>query len=73
MRTSAIGIRKRLVDCAQLTVLMGLLLSSPAIADIYPIKGVWVAPNSRFSYRTKCSLLDCKAVRHRGSGSETHL
>jgi hypothetical protein len=48
MRTSAIGIRKRLVDCAQLTVLMGLLLSSPAIADIYPISGVWVAPNSDF-------------------------
>jgi hypothetical protein len=28
--------------------LVGLLLSSPAVADIYPIKGVWVAPNRDF-------------------------
>ena len=28
--------------------LVGLLLTSPAVADIYPIKGVWVAPNPDF-------------------------
>jgi len=28
--------------------LAGLLLSSPAVADIYPIRGVWVAPNRDF-------------------------
>ena len=49
MRTSNIGIHKRLADCAQLMGLVGLLLSSPAVADIYPIKGVWVAPNRDFS------------------------
>ena len=48
MRTSHIGIHKRLADCAQLMGLVGLLLSSPAVADIYPIKGVWVAPNPDF-------------------------
>src|SRR5882724_5124346 len=48
MRTSNIGIHKRLADCAQLMGLAGLLLSSPAVADIYPIRGVWVAPNRDF-------------------------
>jgi hypothetical protein len=48
MRTSTIGIHKRLADCAQLMGLVGLLLSSPAIAEIYPIRGVWVAPNRDF-------------------------
>ena len=28
--------------------LVGLLLSSPAVADIYPVRGVWVAPNRDF-------------------------
>ena len=51
MRTSNIGIHKRLAACAQLMGLVGLLLSSPAAADIYPIKGVWVAPNSDFPVR----------------------
>jgi hypothetical protein len=51
MRTSHIGIHKRLADCAQLMGLVGLLLSSPAVADIYPIKGVWVAPNPNFPIR----------------------
>jgi hypothetical protein len=51
MRTSNIGIHKRLADCAQLMGLAGLLLSSPAVADIYPIKGVWVAPNPDFPIR----------------------
>jgi len=31
--------------------LAGLLLSSPAVAEIYPIKGVWVAPNPDFPIR----------------------
>src|SRR6185369_5149055 len=35
----------------QLMGLVGLVLSSPAVADIYPIKGVWVAPNSDFPVR----------------------
>ena len=48
MRTSTSGIHKRLADCAQLLSLVSLLLSSPAIADIYPISGVWVAPNRDF-------------------------
>src|SRR6266850_5345890 len=48
LRTSTIGIHKRLADCAQLMGLVGLLASSPAVADIYPIRGVWVAPNRDF-------------------------
>ena len=48
MRTSKIGIRRRLADVARLAGLVGLLLSSAAAADIYPIKGVWVAPNPDF-------------------------
>jgi hypothetical protein len=48
MRTSTIGIHKRLADCAELMGLVGLLLSSPAVADIYPIRGVWVALNRDF-------------------------
>jgi hypothetical protein len=48
MRTSTIGIRKRLTDCAQLMGVVGLLLSSPAFADVYPIRGVWVAHNRDF-------------------------
>jgi len=51
MRTSNIGIHKRLADFAQLSGLVGLLLSSPAVADSYPIKGVWVAPNPDFPIR----------------------
>ena len=49
MRTSNIGIHKPLAACAQLMSLVGLLLSSPAVADIYPVRGVWVAPNRDFS------------------------
>jgi hypothetical protein len=45
---SSIGINKRLADCARLMGLVGLLLSSPAVADIYPVRGVWVAPNPDF-------------------------
>ena len=52
MRTSYIGINGRLADCAQSMALVGLLLSSPAVADIYPIIGVWVAPNSDFPIRS---------------------
>jgi hypothetical protein len=48
MRTSYTGINRRLADCAQSMALVGLLLGSPAVADIYPIKGVWVAPNPDF-------------------------
>ena len=48
MRTSNIGIHKPLAACAQLMSLVGLLLSSPAVADIYPVRGVWVAPNRDF-------------------------
>jgi len=51
MRTSNIGIHKPLAACAQLMSLVGLLLSSPAVADIYPIKGVWIAPNPDFPIR----------------------
>ena len=32
--------------------LVGLLLGSPAVADIYPIKGVWIAPNPDFPIRS---------------------
>ena len=28
--------------------LLSLLLSTPAVADIYPVRGVWVAPNRDF-------------------------
>ena len=63
MRTSKIGIHKRLADCAQLMGLVGLLLSSPAVADIYPIKGVWVAPNPDFPSRPDEA---CFTVRHSG-------
>ena len=49
MRTLNTGIPRRLADFARLMGLVGLLLSSPAVADIYPIKGVWVAPNRDFS------------------------
>jgi hypothetical protein len=48
LRTSTIGIHKRLAHCAQLMGLVGLLLSSPAVADTYPIRGVWVATNRDF-------------------------
>ena len=48
MRTSYTGINRRLADCAQSMALVGLLLGSPAVADIYPIKGVWVALNPDF-------------------------
>ena len=48
MSTSNTGIHKRIADCTQLTGLVGLLLSSPAVADIYPVRGVWVAQNRDF-------------------------
>ena len=48
MSTSNIGIHKRIADCTQLIGLVGLLLSSPAVADIYPVRGVWVAQNRDF-------------------------
>ena len=51
MGTSTSRIHKRLADCAQLTGLVGLLLCTPAVADIYPIKGVWAAPNPDFLIR----------------------
>lgn len=48
MRTSTIGIRKRLADYTQLLSVVGLFLTSPALADIYPVRGVWVAQNHDF-------------------------
>jgi len=48
MRTPTIGIHKRLLDRAQMLGLAGLLLSSPALADIYPVRGVWVAQHRDF-------------------------
>ena len=48
MRTSQMKIRKRIADSARLIGLVGLLLSSAAAADIYPVNGVWVAPNLDF-------------------------
>jgi hypothetical protein len=63
MRTSAIGIHKQLADCAQLMGLVCLLLSSPAFADNYPIKGVWIAPNPDFPIRPDEA---CFTVRRTG-------
>ena len=51
MRTSNVGIHKRLADGARLMGLVGLLFSSSAVADIFPIKGVWIAPNPDFPIR----------------------
>ena len=48
MSTSSTGIHKRIANCTQLIGLVGLLLSSPAVADIYPVRGVWVAQNHDF-------------------------
>lgn len=48
MSTSNRGIHKRIANCTQLMGLVGLLLSSPAVADIYPVRGVWVAQNRDF-------------------------
>ena len=48
MSTSNTGIHKRIANCTQLIGLVGLLLSSPAVADIYPVRGVWVAQNHDF-------------------------
>jgi len=42
---------------------VGLLLTSPAVADIYPIKGVWVAPNRDFPIRPDEA---CFTVRRSG-------
>jgi hypothetical protein len=39
------GFHERLADGARLIGMVCVLLSSPAVADIYPIKGVWVALN----------------------------
>jgi hypothetical protein len=51
MRTSNVGIHKRLADGARLMGLVGLLFSSSAVADIFPMKGVWIAPNPDFPIR----------------------
>jgi hypothetical protein len=51
MRTLNTEIPGRLAKCAQLMGFVGLLLTSPAVADTYPIKGVWVAPNPDFPIR----------------------
>ena len=48
MRTSSTGINKRSAHYARLLGLVGLLLNSPAVADIYPVNGIWVAPNPDF-------------------------
>ena len=48
MSTSNRGSHKRIANCTQLMGLVGLLLSSPAVADIYPVRGVWVAQNRDF-------------------------
>lgn len=48
MRASTIGIPKRLSDCARLVGVASLLLSSPAFAETYPVKGVWVTHNRDF-------------------------
>jgi hypothetical protein len=48
LSTSNMGIHKRIANCTQLIGLVGLLLSSPAVADIYPVRGVWVAQNRDF-------------------------
>ena len=48
MRTSHIGIHKRIAECAQLLGFAGLLISSPAAADIYPVNGIWVTLNPDF-------------------------
>ena len=48
MSTSNTGIHKRIANCTQLIGLVGLLLISPAVADIYPVRGVWVAQNRDF-------------------------
>ena len=48
MSTSNMGIHKRIANCTQLIGLVVLLLSSPAVADIYPVRGVWVAQNRDF-------------------------
>ena len=63
MRTSTSGIHKRLADCAQLMGLVGLLLSSPAVAENYPIKGVWIAPNPDFPIKPDEA---CFTVRRSG-------
>ena len=48
MSTSNMGIHKRIANCTQLIGLVGLFLSSPAVADIYPVRGVWIAQNRDF-------------------------
>ena len=65
MRTSDIGSRKRLVDCAQLVSLVALLLSSPAAADFYPINGVWIATNPAFpiGVNEACFALRLSGIR----------
>ena len=48
MSTSNVGIHKRIANRTRLIGLVGLLLSSPAVADIYPVRGVWVAQTRDF-------------------------
>lgn len=48
MRTSRISLRNRLAASAWLLGLVGSLVNPAAAADIYPVKGVWVAPNPDF-------------------------
>jgi hypothetical protein len=42
------GIHKRIANCTQLVGLAVLFLSSPAVADIYPVRGVWIAQHRDF-------------------------
>jgi len=48
MRAPRPGFNKRSAVNSRLGGLLGLLLSSAAAADGYPVKGVWVAPNPDF-------------------------
>ncbi|MGX4801631.1 hypothetical protein [Bradyrhizobium guangdongense] len=43
-----IGAHKRLPECAGLLALAGLPLSFPAVADVYPVTGIWVTLDSNF-------------------------
>lgn len=48
MGSSYFGAHKRLAECAGLFALVGLPLSSPAIADVYPVTGIWVTLDPNF-------------------------
>jgi hypothetical protein len=47
-----IGIHIRSADWVRVLGLLVLLLSSPAAADVYPVNGIWVAPNPDFPIGT---------------------